>query len=83
MHGGAPGTGAPPGEKNGNFKHGRHTREAKEVGKFFRDLARAGETLLVRTLDAHGLGRKLPARLRRRTHVKRARAAAKAKGTVK
>jgi hypothetical protein len=34
----------------------------------------------VTTLDRVGLGRKLPAQLRRRSHIKRARAAAKAKG---
>jgi hypothetical protein len=28
MHGGAKGSGAPPGERNGNYKHGRFTREA-------------------------------------------------------
>jgi hypothetical protein len=34
---------------------------------------------LARSLDVHGLSRKLPPPLRRRTHVKKARAAAKAK----
>ena len=29
MHGGAKGSGGPQGNRNGNFKHGLHTREAK------------------------------------------------------
>ena len=28
MHGGAPGSGAPKGSQNGNYKHGRYTAEA-------------------------------------------------------
>jgi hypothetical protein len=28
MHGGAPGSGAPPGERNGMYKHGLRTRKA-------------------------------------------------------
>jgi hypothetical protein len=28
MHGGAPGSGAPRGERNGNYRHGRFTYEA-------------------------------------------------------
>jgi hypothetical protein len=73
MHGAR--AGAPSGAKNGAFRTGRHTQEAKEVSTFFRELARGGEALLVRTLDAHGL--KPPVPLRRRRHVKRALAAAK------
>ena len=65
------------------YRTGKFTREAKEVSAMFRELARTGEALLARTLDTHGLGRKLPARLRRRVHVKKARAAAKAKGQQK
>jgi hypothetical protein len=77
MHGGAPGSGGPRGEKNGMYRHGRHTHAAKELSKFFREMARDGEALLAKTLNAHGLGRKLPARLRRRAHIKRALAKAK------
>ena len=29
MHGGAKGSGGPPGDRNGNFRHGLHTREAE------------------------------------------------------
>jgi hypothetical protein len=46
-------------------------------------MRRDGEALLATGLDAHGLGRKLPPTLRRRVHVKRALAAAKAKGEAK
>jgi hypothetical protein len=28
MHGGAKGSGAPPGKRNGNYKHGQYAREA-------------------------------------------------------
>jgi hypothetical protein len=28
MHGGAPGSGGPKGQRNGNYKHGRYTAEA-------------------------------------------------------
>jgi hypothetical protein len=79
MHGCAPGSGGPLGDRNGNFKHGRFTREAKEVSKWARGMARDGETLLVTTLNAYGL--KPPKRIRRRVHVKRA--LAKAKGAVR
>jgi len=43
MHGGARGTGAPPGEKNGNYKTGRHTAKAKELSKLVRQVARDAE----------------------------------------
>jgi hypothetical protein len=75
MHGAR--AGAPQGAKNGMFKTGRYSREAKVLSAFFRELAKAGETLLARTLDTHGLSRKIPKVLRRRTHVRKARAAAK------
>jgi hypothetical protein len=42
-----------------------------------RELARTGESLLSVSLDRAGLGRKIPASLRRRAHVRKARAAAK------
>ncbi len=31
MHGGANGSGGPPGERNGNFKRGTYTRDAKAL----------------------------------------------------
>lgn len=33
LHGGAPGSGAPAGEQNGNYRHGRFTRAASEQRK--------------------------------------------------
>jgi len=39
MHGGAPGSGAPPGNKNA-LKHGRYTREALEERRQLRALLR-------------------------------------------
>jgi hypothetical protein len=45
MHGGADGSGAPSGPRNGNFKHGRYTEEVaatrrwlREATQMFRDL---------------------------------------------
>jgi uncharacterized protein YjcR len=45
MHGGAPGSGAPRGNKNA-LKHGRFTREAIEERRRLRDLLRKSRTLL-------------------------------------
>jgi hypothetical protein len=45
MHGGADGSGAPKGERNGNYKHRRYTEEVaaarcwlREVTRMLRDL---------------------------------------------
>jgi glucans biosynthesis protein len=38
MHGGAEGSGAPKGERNGNYKHGHFTREAVELRRQIRAL---------------------------------------------
>jgi hypothetical protein len=50
MHGGAPGSGAPSGRRNGNYRHGHFTAEAKEqrrrLGSLIRD-ARKTVRLLV------------------------------------
>jgi periplasmic glucans biosynthesis protein len=78
LHGGSRGSGGQPGAANGRFRHGKYSAQAKELGRLMRELAKTGEALLARTLDTHGLGRKLPAALRRRTHIKKARAAAAA-----
>jgi hypothetical protein len=72
MHGGR--SGGPLGERNGAYKHGRYTREAKEASKFFREMARDGLDLLATTMDAVGLPRKVPKAIRRKAHVRRARA---------
>jgi hypothetical protein len=37
MHGGAKGSGGPRGSRNGNFKHGVYTREAKMARRAMRD----------------------------------------------
>jgi hypothetical protein len=45
MHGGAPGSGAPRGNKNA-LKHGHHTREAIEERRHLRTLLRQARTLI-------------------------------------
>jgi glucans biosynthesis protein len=45
MHGGAPGSGAPRGNKNA-LKHGRYTREAIEEGQQLRALLRQSRSLI-------------------------------------
>ena len=37
MHGGAPGSGAPSGSRNGNYKHGRYTEEVQATRRWLRD----------------------------------------------
>jgi hypothetical protein len=46
MHGGAKGSGGPRGMRNGNFKHGLYTREAKTIRKVVRETVREIKTLL-------------------------------------
>jgi hypothetical protein len=58
-----------------NFRHGRFTREAAEVSKFFRELVKDAHVLTATVMRKHGL--RPPKPLRRRTHVKKALAAAK------
>ena len=36
MHGGAAGSGAPSGSKNGNYKHGRYTEELQATRRWLR-----------------------------------------------
>jgi hypothetical protein len=45
MHGGAPGSGAPPGNKNA-LKHGQYTREALAELKLLRDASKQLRELL-------------------------------------
>jgi glucans biosynthesis protein len=40
MHGGGKGSGAPPGERNGNYRHGLRTREAIAERRALRALIR-------------------------------------------
>jgi hypothetical protein len=70
-------SGGPFGSQNGAYKHGKFTREAKEVSKFFRRMARDADVTTATVMNRFGL--KPPAPIRRRRHVKRALAAAKAK----
>jgi hypothetical protein len=37
MHGGAAGSGAPAGSRNGNFRHGRYTQEVAAVRRWLRE----------------------------------------------
>ena len=37
MHGGAAGSGAPKGPKNGNYKHGRYTKEVAATRRWLRE----------------------------------------------
>jgi hypothetical protein len=46
MHGGAHGSGGPKGRRNGNYKHGRYTAEAKERHRWIRDQLREVEALM-------------------------------------
>lgn len=46
MHGGAPGSGAPPGSRNGMYRHGYYTREATAQRRALRLLLRAYEETL-------------------------------------
>jgi hypothetical protein len=58
------------GERNGNFKSGRFTKQARELSQYFRKLARTAETVVA--LAAHRSGRKVPQVYRRRRHVQKA-----------
>ena len=42
MHGGARGSGAPPGNQNA-FKHGMYTQEEKNFNRYLKALAKAGK----------------------------------------
>jgi len=40
MHGGADGSGAPTGPRNGNYKHGRYTKEVAATRQWLREATR-------------------------------------------
>ena len=46
MHGGAKGSGGPKGKRNGNFRHGQYTHEAKAVHKAVRAKVREIKALI-------------------------------------
>ncbi|XIA67884.1 HGGxSTG domain-containing protein [Bradyrhizobium sp. TZ2] len=48
MHGGADGSGAPKGERNGNYKHGRYTKEVAATRRWLR-----GHPYALRAEKAH------------------------------
>jgi hypothetical protein len=58
------------------FKTGRYSKEARELSALMRELARTGEVFAARVMNQHGL--KPPKALRRRRHIRKALAAAKA-----
>jgi hypothetical protein len=75
-------SGGPTGSRNGAYRHGRSTREAKRVSAFFREMRRDADELTATTMHAHGL--KPVKAIRRKAHVRRAlAAAAKTKGEGK
>jgi len=49
MHGGAVGSGAPTGERNGNYKHGRHTKEVAATRQWLSEAIRTLRELNKRT----------------------------------
>jgi glucans biosynthesis protein len=55
MHGGAKGSGGPWGNRNGNFKHGLYTGEAKTIRRVMRDNVGEIKALLQAT-DPRGTG---------------------------
>jgi glucans biosynthesis protein len=48
LHGGALRSGAPSGPRNGNYRHGRHTKEAIAERQFMRALIRQSRELVQR-----------------------------------
>jgi hypothetical protein len=52
MHGGADGSGAPRGSKNGNYKHGRYTQEVAAARRW-----RHEAILTLRELNKHSEGK--------------------------
>jgi hypothetical protein len=80
MHGAF--AGAPRGERHGNYRHGRRSIAAKELGQALRALARDIDVKTASVMHAHGF--KPPKPLRRKVHVRKALAEArKAKAAAK
>ena len=73
LHGGwSPG--APRGELHHNWRGGKYSRAGKELITGLHQMRRDGEALLATSWDAVGLPRKVPKAIRRKAHVRRARA---------
>jgi hypothetical protein len=51
MHGGAKGSGAPAGPRNGNYRHGQHTREAIAERRMPRTCLKATRGLICAVTD--------------------------------
>jgi hypothetical protein len=82
MHGCAPGSGSRPegsrpGEHHPRYKHGRYTKRSKQLGRYFRKLAKDVDVATASVMTAAGLKPTKP--LRRKRHVVRALAKAKEK----
>jgi glucans biosynthesis protein len=54
LHGGALGSGAPSGPRNGNYRNGRHTKEAIAERRFVRALLRQSRELVQQISSVHG-----------------------------
>jgi glucans biosynthesis protein len=52
MHGCGRGAGGPQGERNGNFRHGRYTKESMALRSAVRQLVSEANELLAKTLAA-------------------------------
>jgi hypothetical protein len=46
MHGCGRGAGGPHGERNGNYRHGRHTKQSEATAKSLRTLVREAKVLI-------------------------------------
>jgi len=75
MHGGAPGSGGPRGERNGAYKHGRYTQATKELRKMVRQMVRQmtrdAEMKLASALSAHRVKKKRSAQRRPGSQVEK------------
>jgi hypothetical protein len=80
MHGCGRGSGGPRGERNGNFKHGRYTRETKELREMVRQMTRDAEAMLATALSTLGVKNKRSTRRRPGSEVEKALAEILASG---
>jgi glucans biosynthesis protein len=53
MHGCGRGSGGPLGERNGNYRHGRHTKERMALREVVRQLVREAKALTRNALQRH------------------------------
>jgi hypothetical protein len=76
LHGCGRGSGGPSGARNGAWRTGKYSQAARALSRAVRDLVKAADEYTARAMHAHGLKPIKP--LRRRRHVRKALAAAKA-----